>query len=171
VPATTETIFAALIFLVLFCLALYFGRQQVQALRWLRMQPQLPPEDQQYARRQIKLRLIGCALLVVLGSQVASAYLFGLEERVRELAQDIERQKNLDQPVQLNPEQRALRALYGIYWIAALVVLLLIVLLAAYDIWAIRRYGRRHQRKIDEERRAMLKDEVARLRTDRNGHA
>lgn len=165
-----EIIFAALIFIVLFCLALYFGRQQVQTLRWLGTVPDLPPEDQQYVRRQVKLRLIGCGLLVVLGSQVAAAYLFGLEDRVRELAQDIQRQRDQGQEIKLDLDQRALRTLYGIYWIAALVVLLGIVFLAAYDIWAIRRYGRRHLRKIHEERRAMLEDHVARMRTDRNGH-
>jgi len=169
VPAT-ETIFATLIFLVLFCLALYFGRQQMQTLRWLRTQPDLPPEDEQYARRQLKLRLIGCGLLVVLGSQVAGAYLFGLEERIHQLGQKIQQQKEQGQPVDLDPDERALRTVYGIYWIAALVVLLTIVFLAAYDIWAIRRYGQRHLRRIHEERRAMLKDEVARMRTDRNGH-
>jgi uncharacterized small protein (DUF1192 family) len=169
VPAT-ETIFAGLIFVVLFCLALYFGRQQMQTLRWLRTQPNLPPEDERYARRQIKLRLIGCGLLVVLGSQVGAAYLFGLEARIHELAQDIQRQKAQGEQVNLTPDQRALRTVYGIYWIAALVVLLTIVFLAAYDIWAIRRYGRRHLRQIHDERRAMLQDEVARLRTDRNGH-
>jgi hypothetical protein len=171
VPAT-ETTFAALIFVVLFCLALYFGRQQMQTLRWLRTQPDLPPEDQQYARRQIKLRLIGCGLLVVLGSQVAAAYLFGLEDSIRELGRDLDmqRQEHPGQPLVLNPDQRARRIVYGIYWIAALVVLLTIVFLAAYDIWAIRRYGRRHLEKIHQERRAMLKDEVARMRADRNGH-
>lgn len=166
-----EAIFAGIIFVALFCLALYFGRQQMHTLRWLHAQPDLPVEDRQYARRQVTLRLIGCGLLIVLGSQVAAAYLFGLEQRVRLLAQDIESKRQQNQPVELDPDQRALRTLYGIYWITALVVLMAILFLAAFDIWAIRRYGRRHMEKINEERRAMLKDEVARLRSERNGHA
>jgi hypothetical protein len=169
VPAT-ETIFAFLIFFVLFCLAFYFGRQQLQTLRWLRTQPNLPAEDQQYARRQVKLRLIVCGLLVVLGSQVAATYLFGLEDRIRDLAQQIQKQQEANQPVHLDPEQKALRTVYGIYWMAVLAVLATIVLLAAYDIWAIRRYGRRHLKRINDERRAMLEGQVARMRSERNGH-
>jgi hypothetical protein len=168
VPA--ENIFAVLIFFVLFCLAYYFGRQQMQALRWLHTQPNIPSEDEQYARRQIKLRLIGCGLLVLLGSQVAGAYLFGLEDRIRDLAQHVQRQQQAGEPIALTPEQQALRTVYGIYWIAALVVLSAIVFLAAFDIWAIRRYGRRHLKKIQDERRAMLEGQVARMRTERNGH-
>ncbi|MBY0527603.1 MAG: hypothetical protein K2R98_29670 [Gemmataceae bacterium] len=165
---TTELTFAALIFSVLLALAIYFGRQQVQALR---TPSELPDEDRRYVRRQAWLRLFGCFLLVLLGAQVGGAYLFGLEGRIRELAEQIDEQYRRDGTVVLNEEQRELRRLYGIYWIAALVVLLAIVFLAAFDIWAIRRYGRRHRLKIDAERRAMLEGQVARFRAQRNGHA
>jgi sterol desaturase/sphingolipid hydroxylase (fatty acid hydroxylase superfamily) len=167
---STETIFAAVILVALSALALYFGRQQLQALRSLRDQPELPPEDFQYARRQALLRLVGCLLLVVLGAQVGAAFIFGLEDRVKALGLQIEAQRAQGQPLQLDADQQALRRFYGFYWIAALIILLLIVFLAAYDIWSIRRYGRRHMMKLHAERRAMLEGEVARRRSERNGH-
>lgn len=167
---STETIFAVLIFAILLALALYFGRQQVQALRWLRGQEALPPEDRRYVQRQAWLRLLGCVLLVTLGSQVGAAYLFGLEDQVRALGQKIQQQQEEGGPMVLTTEEENFRRFYGFYWIAALVLLSAILFLAAYDIWAIRRYGRRHMRLIHEERRAMLEGQVARLRSERNGH-
>jgi hypothetical protein len=169
VPAT-ETLFAVVIFVTVLALACYFGRQQLQTLRGLPNQPDLPPEDRDYLRRQALLRLIGCVLLVVLGTQVGAAFVFGLEDRVRLLGQQMEAQRARGEPAQLDPDQQALRRFYGFYWIAALIVLLLIVFLAAYDIWSIRRYGRRHMLKIHAERRAMIENEVARRRSERNGH-
>lgn len=166
----TELIFAVLIFLVLGAVGLYFARQQVQALRWLRTQTELPAEDRSYVRRQARLRLIGCVLLWTLGAQVAAAYVFGLEARARALGEQIEEQRQEGGNIVLNAEQKSFRTLYGLYWITALLVLLAIVFLAAYDIWAIRRYGQRHLRKIHEERRAMLEGQVLRFRSQRNGH-
>lgn len=167
---TTEVTFALLIFVVLLALAVYFGRQQVQTLRWLRGATELPEEDRRYVRRQAWQRLIGCALLLALGSQVAAAYLFGLEERVRELGQKIQAQRERGEPLTFTAEEQEFRRFYGFYWIAALALLAAIVFMAAYDIWAIRRYGRRHLQQIHDERRAMLEGQVARLRSERNGH-
>jgi heme A synthase len=166
----TELTFAAIIFCAMVALALYFGRQQIQTLRRLRDANDIPPDDIHYLRRQARFRIVGCVLLVVLGAQVAGAYVFGLEARVRDLGEQIDSQRRAGVEVQLNEDQQRLRQFYGIYWIAALIVLLVIVFLAAYDIWAIRRYGRRHRQKIDAERRAMLEGQVLRFRSQRNGH-
>ena len=49
-------------------------------------------------------------------------------------------------------------------------VLLTLVCLAFFDLFAIRRFGRRHYRQIQDDRRAMIERQVALLRTQRNGH-
>ena len=43
-------------------------------------------------------------------------------------------------------------------------------LLAAVDIWMIRRYHRRSLQQINSDRREMLEEQVALLRSRRNGH-
>ena len=48
-------------------------------------------------------------------------------------------------------------------------VLLGIIILAAFDILAIRRYGLRQYRQIQADRREMIQEEVARIRGQRNG--
>ena len=40
---------------------------------------------------------------------------------------------------------------------------------AFYDMMAIHRFGRRHFRKIQDDRRAMIARQVERLRQERNG--
>jgi hypothetical protein len=54
--------------------------------------------------------------------------------------------------------------------ILLLLVLLVLIGVAAADWIAIRRYGQRHYRQIQADRRAMIKTEIARIRSQRNGH-
>ena len=44
------------------------------------------------------------------------------------------------------------------------------LLLAALDFWSTARFGLRHRRQLQADHRALLKEEVARLRSRRNGH-
>lgn len=67
--------------------------------------------------------------------------------------------------------QRAFDLLYSSYWLVALLVVLGILSLAAVDFWAIRRFGLRHFRQIQADRRAMLEDQIARFRRQRNGRS
>ncbi len=161
-----EAVSATLIVLVLIGLAGYFGWQQRQSLRWLRRQRDLPAEDQKYYRRQAWLRLVTCGLMVLLAALLAAYYLFGLEARVNQLV-DLGPGQALEN---LNPEQRQVRWLFGAFCLSVLLLLMTIVFLVALDVWAIRRYGRRHMQKIDADRKAMVQDQLARYRTERNGH-
>jgi hypothetical protein len=47
---------------------------------------------------------------------------------------------------------------------------MVIVLLAALDLWGIRRYARRHLRHLQQEHRAQLEEDLASFRSKRNGH-
>ena len=61
--------------------------------------------------------------------------------------------------------------LFFLNWLGAFLVLMAILYLAAADLWAIRQYSLRHHRKIQADRRAMIEDQAARMRRQRNGHA
>jgi len=64
---------------VLLGLAGYFGWRQVQTLRRLRLQTELPPEDQNYYKHQSWRRLVGCALMILLAALLSGWYLLGFD--------------------------------------------------------------------------------------------
>lgn len=158
----TEYLCAALIVVVLVSLASYFGWRQWLVLRALDDQPDLSPEDRSYHRRQSARRLLCGVLMVVLAALLGGWYLLGLDRQVVELVRQ-GRPPDADQ-------RRMLRWSLG-YLIAAVLVLLGMLFLAALDLWAIRRYGLRHYRQIQTDRRLMIERQAARLRQQRNGHA
>jgi hypothetical protein len=163
---------ATLIVVALVGLALFFGRQQRQSLRWLTEQQELQPEDRRYHRRQAWLRLVNCGLMLLLALLMAGYYLLGLNARVNELVA----MGPVNAPENLNLEQKQARWWFGAVTFSMLVLLMTIVFLVAIDIWSIRRYGRRHMRQIDADRRAMVEDQLERYRserdgTERNGHS
>ena len=47
--------------------------------------------------------------------------------------------------------------------------MLVVLVLAALDVWATRRFAIGQYRKINEDRRALIQAEVNRLRSQRNG--
>src|SRR5262249_49402384 len=158
--------FAAIIVIALLSLGGYYGWKQVRALRHLRGQRDLPPPDRRYHYTQASLRLVSCALLVILASLIGGSYLLGMEKAADQIVQPADGEKP-----ELNAEQKKeFLNKYTTLWSAALVVLMLLLLLAAYDLWAIRRYGLRHHRQIQADRQAMIEQEISIIRTQRNGH-
>ncbi len=167
---TGQQIAAVLIVVVLLGLSLYYGRQQVQLLRWLREQRELPPEDRRYYRRQAWLRLSSCSLMLFIASLVAGFYGFGYEAEVDALANEVQARRERGVPRVLDAEEQRLGRIFAVYCASVLLGLMAIVFLVALDVWTIRRYGRRHWRQLQEERRAAIQGHVTRLRIDRNGH-
>jgi hypothetical protein len=165
VNPSAELAFAAVIVVILLALAGYYGWRQWQTLRGLRHQENLTAEDRRYFRNQAWLRLVSCGLMVVLACLMAGSYLSGREEHARELAQP-----GATAAQKADPEQKRFANQYITYWIFSLLVLMVIVFLTVFDLVAIRRYGLRHLRKIQADRRAMLERQVALLRSQRNGH-
>jgi hypothetical protein len=160
---------ALVIDVVLLALAGYYGWRQVQVLRDLRRRDDLSVEDRRYMHRQARRRLVQCGLMVVFAGLLAgSFFVFGLEERASQLGNQVAEEPG--QRPSFDPEQKRFVYTYTIYWIVALLVLMVLVWLAAVDLFAIRRFGMRHHRQIQEDRRAMIANEVARLRGQRNGH-
>jgi hypothetical protein len=165
----TQIIFGVVLVLVLLFVAALYGVRQLLALRRLRAAEEMALEERDYLYRRARRRLLMSLLLLLLGGMLATALLY-LETPAQRLADQREVQEQGDPPP-LNPEQRLFARFYTSFWIVFLLVLMAVVLLAAIDFWATRRYGLSQHRKLVADRRAMIERELSRLRQERNGHS
>jgi hypothetical protein len=168
-----EFFYAAVIVVVLAGLAGYFGWRQWQALGALRrVGDELSPEDRRYEYGKAWRRLAGCLLMGVLALLFAGSYLLDLNERAVALGEQGRAAAAADatRPPAMNAEQKRFMNFFSTYWMISVLVLMVILCLAAVDLWAIRRYGLRHLRQIQSDRRAMLQEQMALLRRERNGY-
>ncbi len=147
----------------------YYAWRQVQTLRRLRADAALEDEERSFQRNQAWRRLAGAVLLLLIAGVFVAVLLFeGPADRLLQAGRE-------------NAEQVEKRGLNGAekdfmrIWFGTVIVLLLLILgllgIAGYEIFAIRRYSVRQMRRIQDERRAMIASETARLRRERNGHA
>jgi hypothetical protein len=165
-----ELAFAVAIVIVLLWLALHFGRKQIETMRSLRDQPELAPEDRSYYVAQSWRRLAGCGLMIAFAGMLFGWYAFGLNRQADELrVQGEEAAARDEHPGKFDPEQKRSYNILSLYWITASFLLMGMVLLACTDMWAIRRYGMRHLRRIQSDRRAALEKEMEMIRSRRNG--
>lgn len=152
-------------------LALFYGLRQFLALGRVRLLTDISDEERQYLRRQTWIRLLGCLFMLALGTMLAGAYVSGLERKANELGEHMEKQQAEGKEVVLDGEQLAFREFYRWYWLGVLALLLAILILAGLDILTIRRFRKRQMQQISSDRKAMLQEELARIRHQRNGHA
>ncbi len=162
-------VLAGLLVCLLLGLAGYFAWQQRLAFRTLREQHDLSAQDRRYIRWQAWRRLVCSGLMVVLAGLLAGWFALGLGDATRELGEQSHAQRVPGEPPVLTRDQQRFVNLVSLYVIVILLVLLSILGIAGFDLWAIRRFGIRHQRKIQEDRRAMIEHQVARMRSQRNG--
>lgn len=164
---STYVVSAVLLIVLLVGLAGYYAWRQVQALRGLRRADGLPPEDRRYVRNQAWRRLACSALMVVFAGLLAGSFV--TEPLIQPVLDrgDAARERN-ERPA-LDAGQEHLYHVYTLYWVAALLVLMGMIGLALFDILAIRRFGQRHFRQIQADRRAMIERQAARLRERRHG--
>jgi hypothetical protein len=136
------------------------GQRQTQAL--LARTPELSAEDRRYLHRQVVRRLFSAVLLIAL-----AAFLVGwqfLEPSLEAIAPaDAELRRELTES-----EKNHIRML-AVYVAGGLLVFLGVMMLAIYDLFATARYGARHRRQLEDDRREALLAEVERLRRDRTG--
>lgn len=163
-----ELFYAILIVVVLFGVAAFFGVRQVKLLQALPRAADLSAEDRRYHRSQAWRRLVCCALMVMFAVMLAGWYGFGLNQRAEEMR--AEGKASVEGGAVLTPEQQRAINLFSIYWMIATLTVLAMICLALVDLWAIRRFGLRHIRQIQSDRRAMIEQEMANLRSQRNGH-
>ena len=163
---------AVVIVAVLIGLAGYFGWQQLRAIGRLKQTENLHPEDRRYQRMHAGRVFVCCVLMVMVAGMVGGWYVFGLEGSARELGeQAADQPANPDHP--LGPAQQRSLTFFTVYWILAILLLLAMVYVAFMDLWAVRRFGLRHIRQLQADRRAMLERQIALLRAERtesNGH-
>jgi heme/copper-type cytochrome/quinol oxidase subunit 2 len=148
----------------------YFTRQQVLALRRLAGQTELAPPERSYQRTQAWLRLVCSVVMLVLAGMVAWTYASGMEERASQLGRLMQEQRQQGEEPLLDADQMRFRKLWAGYWIMVLLLLLLILVLAGIDLIMIYRFRRSQLRQIDADRREMIQEQVAILRSQRNGH-
>jgi hypothetical protein len=160
-----ELAYAIVIVISLLSMAGYFGWRQWQALRRLaREGEQVPLDERRYQRAQAWRRLTNCVLMVVLAGLLIASYWLGQERRAGELGA-----MGAQGQTEPSPEQKAFVTQYTTFWIVFGVVLLAVISLAFVDLLAIRRFARKHLRQIQADRRAMIEEEVAAIRRQRNG--
>jgi hypothetical protein len=161
-----QIIFGALLIFILLGVSCYFAWRQGRVLTSVQTED-MPGEDRAYLRRQAWLRLAGSGLMIVLAILLAAS--FFLEDAANELVHQGQMNREQGTLVPLDPEQQRFFDVYRVYWGFVLLVLLGIIGLAAADFFAIRRYGLRQYRQIQQERKAMIENELARIRSRKNG--
>jgi len=138
---------------VLVVLAGVYGWRQVRLLQRLRAGTELEADEAQWRRGQAWRRLVGSGLMFVLAGAMVVA-----------LA--------LNRPTeQIVAEGHEAAVVWAIPWLAVLVVLMALVLLAALDLWSTRRFTVQQMRRLQDERRAAIQEEIDRRRQQRNGPA
>jgi MFS family permease len=157
----TEIGFGALLVAILVGMAGFFVWCQWRTLLTLTSADRLSSEDRRYSRIQA-WRRTACSLLMLVLAALLAIWLFWYGGRVSDLMTQ-------GKANELEPEQRRLLGESLTLVNLMLVVLLAIIILAGWDLLAIRRYGRRHLRQIQADRRAMIEDQIARVRSQRNG--
>jgi hypothetical protein len=157
-----ELIFGGLLVALLLSLAGYYAWQQVLTLRYVRSTEFPTSEERRYLRNQAWRRLVGCVCLALFaGMLIGQVFLEAPLHRLFD--------QGTPSDGELSSEQQQFLDFFRLYWIIALLVLLGLLVTAAFDIRAIRRFGIREYRKIQAERRAMIEREIALRRQQRNG--
>jgi hypothetical protein len=164
-----QIVFTSLLIVILLGLAGFSIWRQWQTRQGLHGEINLSLEDRLFVQRQVRRRLACAALMVLLAGLLSLSFV--LEGPANQLVDQGEKARARgDEPPELAPEQERFLHLWSGFWIVALLVLLGIIVLAGLDLRAIRRYGQRHLRQIQADRRAMIEHEIARVRSQRNGH-
>jgi uncharacterized membrane protein len=163
---TTQIVFGVLIVVVLAALGGYYGWRQFQTLRRLRAGA-VPPGERRFVRNQAFRRLAGSFLMLLFAALFVG--MFFLEGAAAELVRFGEEARARNERPEMDPAQKEFFNTYTLYWVVVLLVLLAIIALAGYELFAIRRFSVRSLRQLQAERRAMLAEEAARLRGQRNG--
>lgn len=162
---TPEFILGCLLAAVLVGLAVFFARAQFKTFANLREPSALAVDDRLYLRKQALRRLLCCFLMVVFAGMLVGW--FFLEESLsRPPDQEELERRALARPQELvkhKGKEQTLRII-TVYWAAALIVLFAMLFLAAIDLMATARFGLRHHRQLESEKKAILEDEVARWR-------
>jgi len=150
---------------ILLLLAGYYIYTQILTLRLTTAYHEMLPDDRQFLRRQAWRRLLGSGLMIILAAMMIGAYASNLQERAAEIGERHVKERAEGQP--LSEEDKDFARLWGGYWIAFLLVLGGVIVVAGVDLLATRRYGVKKLRQIQSDRRDMLQRQLERYRQER----
>jgi fucose permease len=153
-----QILFGVGLVLVLLFVAGFVAYRQVLLLRGLGLAGGAATDEVKHLRHRAWRRLVSCGLMAILAILLFVALVF-LEVPAWKYA--FERQEGEDSAA------RDFFRFYGWYWLGFLCILLLLLFLAGVDLWAVRRYGRRQMRRLQDEQRALLAEQAALLRRQR----
>src|SRR5262249_8407742 len=165
---SSQIVFGVILVIVLVAMAAFFIWRQWRTLASIRAPNILPVEERHYLRNQAWLRLACSALMLLLAGLLAAHFV--LEEPASQLVATGEANRAKGETRPLDPSEEQFLSFYLTFWGIILLVVLAIICLAGIDFFIIRRFGMQQYRKIQADRRAMIEGELARLRSQRNGH-
>ncbi len=151
-----ELVVGISLILVVVVVAIYFIWRQLKAMRALRWESGQSLEDRRFVMQQSMRRIFNSVLMLIFAALLLGGFfLFPPEPMVG--------------GVQVAPDDQTKDEIrmFTAYWIFVLLVLLAILALAVVDFWATARFGFRHQKQLEQDRRAMLAEEAARIRQRR----
>lgn len=163
----TQTIFGLVLVVMLLFLGGYYAWRQIRNLRALKALDQDSPRDRGDGYRQAWRRLVCSGFMLLFAGLLVGSFFF--EAEAQQLADYARAARERGEDPTFTPEQRDFQRFWLLYWLGSLLVFLVIVVLAAVDVWAIRRTGQRLHKQIQDERRAMIAEQLARLRGQAKG--
>ncbi|MBA4063307.1 MAG: hypothetical protein C0501_06265 [Isosphaera sp.] len=129
------------------------GARQVRALRRVGAEPHLPDVDRRYLRGQGRRRLFAAGLLAAVGAMIGYYYLSGMDARMDAIG--AKGRENV------TDDDKDFYRRVGVYWIAVILLVVLVVLVAILDFWATRVYGMALYREIQADHDAKLQRDLA----------
>jgi ABC-type Fe3+ transport system permease subunit len=164
--SASELIFGVSLIVILLAFAAFTGWKQWQSLLQVNADTNLSPEDLKHFRRQAARRIVIACLMVAMAAVLGGALSLG--GTAQELGERQQAALSRGEELVLSPDDVQFKNLYATVWIGVLLLLLGLIIGAGVDYLATRRYGRRHYQIIQDERRAMIQDELRRYRRERS---
>lgn len=150
----TELVSTIALVIALLGLGLFFGSRQVQTWRRLKSDPGMAPMERAYLYKQAQRRFICSVLMIVFAAfLVGSIFIY----------QDLQAVQVADAEEKV---EHPLVRTFTYYWMGGLFVLFALLSLAVFDLVATARHGFRSARQLDQQRRAEIEADLARLRRE-----
>ncbi len=159
-----QIVFGGVIIAGLVAAAAGFGAVQWAALRKLGTQPDLPADERSFEWWKAWRRLFGCGLLVVM-AVLLTLQLVYWEAPAGEFAEE-RAAAGANAPPFTEDQKRFLRV-WGGAWVALMAALFVLLMLTAYDQFVSRSRVWREMRRLQADRRAMIRRQAERLRQER----
>ncbi len=128
------------------------------------------PDERRFLRRQAWRRIFNSVLMLLLAVQLVGAYLGGLPERADEIGRQREQAAAAapdGKKPDLDPEQKQFVRFFSGFFIAFLLLLGAVVMMAGLDLMATRRYALFKLRQIQTDRRAMIQRQLDKWHEER----